>query len=859
VAAATLVRLAFDPAVGNQIPWGFYFLATFCSALYFGVGAGAVTAAAGLVTGTYLFWRPEPPTVMNYLVPIVAYASICATAIWIVYQRRSAASALAQSERRYRTLFRSAAVGIDQVDAVTGRFLEVNERFCEITGYSKDELLSMTFADLTHPDERESDVALYRSVVTGEEPVYRSVKRYVRKDGEVIRVSIEAAAVRDASGKAKYTTAVVQDVTERHGAETALRESQADLNRAQAVAQTGSWRLDVRKNRLLWSDETHRIFAVPKETRLTYETFLEYIHAEDREAVDKAWQAALRGEPYDIEHRIVVEDKVKWVRERAQLEFDSRGALLGGFGTVQDITERKTVEQALRDSEERLRAANENLRALVRSSPLPIIATDRDGNLTTWSPSAEEVFGWTAAEALGKPLPTIPDNRREEYEAMRAGVLAGRENRGIEVIRRRKDGVELDIRLSEAPLRDAHGEIVGRMTIQADVTAQKRLEAYFRDSQKWESVAVLAAGVAHDFNNLLATIMGNVSLAIAELPDGHPTREWLDTIITSSQHASALTRQLLAYAGKGQFRPKLFDVSAAVSQVSALVRASVPKHVEVRFSLSAQSGLLEMDPAQFHQILMNLVANGGEAVGPEKTGEIGITASTVWLDEDAIESRLAGQNLVPGWYVQLRVSDTGCGMDEQTRQRMFEPFFTTKFLGRGLGMAAVQGIVRTAKGGIAVDSSPGKGTSIAVYLPAASSGPQSEVRSGLILIVEDELAVRKVAASILMGGGYQTLEAGDGREALTILEEHRDTVRLVLLDLAMPVMSGKDALPRIREISPDAAVLLTTGYDKSGAEELLAANPALEFVQKPYSAPGLLEAVNKALAGNRHPERHPIN
>ncbi len=291
-----------------------------------------------------------------------------------VTERRSAQAALRDSEVQFRTMFELAAVGMAQADPYTGRILRVNEKYCRITGYSAGELIGARFSDFTHPDDVDRDWALFQAAVRGETPVYQNEKRYVRKDGAVVWVNVSAAMIRDEAARPVRTVAAIEDITERKRIEQALRESQEDLNRAQAVAHVGSWRLNVRRNELVWSDENHRIFGIPKETALTYESFLDRVHPDDRAYVHDKWTEALRGEPYDVEHRLLLDDTVKWVRERAELEFDEDGELLGGFGTTQDITERKQASLAVLESESRFRLLSTTAaRLLAAQDPLSIV------------------------------------------------------------------------------------------------------------------------------------------------------------------------------------------------------------------------------------------------------------------------------------------------------------------------------------------------------------------------------------------------------------------------------------------------------------------------------------------------------
>lgn len=337
-----------------------------------------------------------------------------------VTEKRSAQTALRDSEQQFRSMFELAALGMAQADPHTGRILRVNDKYCRITGYSADELIGSRVSDLTHPEDVERDWALFQAAVRGETPTYQNEKRYVRKDGTVVWVNVNAALIRDEAAHPVRTVAAIEDITDRKRIERALRESQEDLNRAQAVGRIGSWRLDVRRNELRWSRENHRIFGIPEGPPLTYETFLGVVHEEDRDYVHEKWTAALRGEPYDIEHRLVVGGELKWVRERAELEFDSEGVLLGGFGTTQDITELK------RQEEERLNLSR-TLRALSSASQA-VIHSENDSSLL------EDVCR-IVVEDCGQSMVWIGLAEHDEEKTVRPAAQAGEEAGYLESIR----------------------------------------------------------------------------------------------------------------------------------------------------------------------------------------------------------------------------------------------------------------------------------------------------------------------------------------------------------------------------------------------------------------------------------------
>src|SRR5581483_9532889 len=334
-----------------------------------------------------------------------------------------------------------------------------------------------------------------------------------------------------------------------------------------------------------------------------------------------------------------------------------------------------------------------------------------------------------------------------------------------------------------------------------------KFEEHLRQTQKLESLGVLAGGVAHDFNNLLTGILGNASLALDTTDPGHPNHAALEEVVTAAERAADLTRQLLAYAGKGRFFTRNIDLSDLVRQITNLLRTSIPKTVQLRLHLADALPPMEADVSQIQQIIMNLVINGAEAIGAHP-GTVLIQTAIQNVDEQYITTLApAGHPLSPGDYVCLEVHDTGCGMDDDVQARIFDPFFTTKFTGRGLGLSAVLGIVRSHKGALKVYSTPGRGSTFKLLFPvgtgnvieAAAGAPRPDVRgSGLILVVDDEATVRATAKLALDRHGYTVLVAENGREAVDIFGRHKGEIRLVLMDLTMPVMGGEEAVRRLK-------------------------------------------------------------
>ncbi len=515
---------------------------------------------------------------------------------------------------------------------------------------------------------------------------------------------------------------LARSLSERDTLTTSLKDSQHRLSRAQEIAHLGSWELDLLTSRLSWSDEVYRIFGLqPQEFAATYEAFLDVVHPEDRAAVHAAYSSSVRdgGPSYEITHRVVQKStgEVRWVHEKCEHVRDGDGRIVRSVGMVQDITERKRAEDAL------------------------------------------------------------------------------------------------------------------------------------RQAQKLESIGFLAGGIAHDFNNLLTGIMGHASMVLDDIdPD---SAERIKEVIRGAERAANLTRQLLAYSGKGQFVVRDLNISRAVNEMSDLVQFSIPKSVDLALNLQKRLPRVRMDPSQLEQVLMNVVINAGEAIGEGRPGKI--TIATGITDVEKPFADAIGQNVAAGRYVSIEVTDTGSGIDQNAQTKIFDPFFTTKFTGRGLGLAAVAGIIRSQKGAITMESLPGRGTAFRVLLPVAEDRvqqgedqPDANGRT-TVLVVDDEPSVRQFIGSVVHRRKYRVLEASDGRDALAVCDREAGEIDAAILDVVMPLMGAKELLPELKARQPKMKILLTSGYSESEARRLCAQYPGAAFIQKPYTAQQIAKAVDDLL------------
>jgi PAS domain S-box-containing protein len=526
-----------------------------------------------------------------------------------------------------------------------------------------------------------------------------------------------------------------------------------------------------------------------------------------------------------------------------------------------NVSDRKQNEEMLRRSAEASQNQQEWLEAVVDLMPTPMLFIEPE--------TAKVNFANRAAnEAAGGDFPTgVP---AEKYHTVYCGLDSKGERipddlmPGVRVARgERLERFQMAWRTPAGDrallifgdtLPAMHGHPATSVLMFQDISELKNTDEALRRAQKLESLGVLAGGVAHDFNNLLTGIMGNASILAEELTPEDPHQELIREISRASERAAGLTRQLLAYSGKGRFVLENIDVSQQVREIRSLIHTSLPKTVNISLELDQNLPAIIADGGQIQQVIMNLVINAAEAIGPDRSGWV--VLKTRVQDVDAMMSKTL-DDLPEGRYVDLEVHDNGCGMDEATKAKMFDPFFTTKFLGRGLGLAAVLGIVRGHNGAIKVYSTPNEGTTIKVLFPAEREKapargpeiPEEELAgSGLVLFVDDEATVRQAARNGLLHYGYTVVAAADGQEAVELFRAMAGRVKVVILDLTMPVMGGEETLKHLRAFRPDVPVVLSSGYHMSEVVERFAGKGLAGFIQKPYTAAGLAEAVKKALA-----------
>jgi PAS domain S-box-containing protein len=482
--------------------------------------------------------------------------------------------------------------------------------------------------------------------------------------------------------------------------------------------------------------------------------------------------------------------------------------------------------------------------ALLESASQAVIGIDQAGRIVLANRRAEEMFGYSRSELLGSRIEILlPESKRSTHVRERDQYFHRPHARpmgiGMDLSGRREDGVEFPVEVSLSNVEIEEGSFA--IAFVSDISQRKQLEDQLLHAQKMEAVGRLAGGVAHDFNNMLTVISGYNRMILDELSTLDPMRGYAEEILQAADRAGALTQQLLAFSRRQVMQPRVISINGVISQTEKMLRRLIGEDVEIDFGLAPDAGNIKADPGHVEQAIVNLAVNARDAM--PMGGRLGIETANVHLDENYARTHMG---VVPGDFVMVAVSDNGTGMDIETRRRIFEPFFTTKEKGKGtgLGLATVYGIIKQAGGDIWVYSEPGRGTTFKLYFPrvaesavetAVADVAQSESNSETILVVEDEKAVRDLTVRMLQRLGYRILTAAGGAEAIEISRGHAATIHLLLTDVVMPNMSGRQLADHLVLSRPDMKVLYLSGYTENTVLHHGVLDAGVEFLPKPFS------------------------
>ena len=767
-----------------------------------------------------------------------------------VTERKQAEAALRESEERFRNMADTAPVMI-WVTGPDKLFTFVNKTWLDFTGRTMDQEMDDGWAEGVHPHDLERCLAMYTSSFDARRG-FRMEYRLRRFDGEY-RWLLNTGAPRYREGEFTGYIGSCIDVTERKLTEERLRANEARLMDAQRLAKVGSWELDTETGRLHWSDEMFRIFGEPRDAQPDFDMFLGHVHPKDLETiVESRATVVARATPIDLEFRIVRSDgNVRFVRAIVQAIKNDLGAPLRFVGATQDITEQILASQHLRESEERLRNAE-------RIAHVGNWAWDLKTNQLSWS---KEVFRIYEQPEDFKPsyegfVESIAPQDRDRVGQWVRDCLAKKKGSSIEHRIARPNGDLRTVSCTAEVLLDEEGMPVRLFGTCQDVTDVRREQEESFARQKLESVGTLAGGIAHDFNNLLGGVLGQAELALTELETGSAPEEELKAIREVALRGSEIVRQLMIYAGKESETIGPVDLSRIVAEMVELLKVSVSKHAVLVTDLGQDLPMLEANAAQIRRIVLNLVTNASQAIG-NRDGVIRVSTGRV----SAAQAAALAHGSAERDYLELEVSDNGCGMSLEMQSKVFDPFFTTRSAGHGLGLAVVQGIVRNLGGTIHLASEPDKGTTFRILMPCAPAAveetagslsgaeePSCELREATVLVVEDEDMLRQAVAKVLRRKGAEVLEAANGSAAIDLLRTKGSQIDVILLDLTIPGPSSQEVLAEAAQGWPDLKVILTSAYSEEMATANMGSPIVRCFIRKPFPLGDLVQTLRSVLS-----------
>ena len=879
------------------------------------------------------------------------------------------------TEGLIHSAFEHAPVGMCVVSP-QGRFLSVNAALSRMLGYSEDELLSVSFGEVTHPDDLSASKEWVDKQLAGVEPCMDLHKRYIHKSGQVVSGIVRSTLKRDADGNPLFFISYIQDVTDRKRSDDAILYERNFSNAALNSLPGIFYMFDLEGRFLRWNRNFERITEYSPEEiarmrpldlflgadRALIETRIREVFekgASDAEAnlVSKSGKETpyfftgqtvhvdgspcLIGMGIDITERKRAERRTAdtlafiqtifetspvgiitynaggdtvWTNEATarivggtverlkeqnfrRLESWKRSGLLEAaekalatgkeqqldvvvvttfgkkacissrfvpyeyegqqhlLGMFSDITERREMEEALFHSEKQFRNLLENVQ-------LVAVMLDRNGNITYGNRYLLGLTGWSVEEILGKCWFDLflPEDIRESVRSVfHTGIRAASLPNQYENDILTRKGARRLVVWNNSILYGLNGDVTGIASIGIDVTEHRSLEEQLRQAQKMEAVGRLAGGIAHDFNNLLTAIIGYGELLLLKIGKDNPLSNEAGEIQKAAYKAASLTNQLLSFSRRQILRPEVLDLNSIVRDVENMLNRIIEEHITLGLNLSGDLWNVKADRSRIEQVIVNLAVNAKDAMPKGGT----LTIETRNLENDDAAAQM-DPDIGPGAYAVISIRDTGHGMDRETMARIFEPFFTTKEVGKGtgLGLATVYGIVLQTGGHIRVRSEPGRGTTFSIYLPRAQGAPShakeaepaemSDIPAGskTILLVEDSDSVRELTRRILELSGYVVLEASSPGDAIHLFESHEGEIHLLLTDVVMPGMSGRDLSERLQPGRPDMKVLYMSGYDEEAIVDHGILNPGTHYIPKPFSPASMTKKIREVLGSD---------
>ena len=795
-------------------------------------------------------YRTADATLLHEISTVLVILTIVS---WLVLARGHRERAenlrgLATSEARYR-LLADHSTDIIARFAPDGRVLYVSPAIKAVLGYEPQAVVDTYPFALHHDDDAAvTRTAIHRALSLKE--AVRTEHRFRHADGHFVWLETVGTAVRDpTTGEVMEVITTSRDIVDAKASEEALKASEEQYRLLFETNPMPMWAFDVETSRFLAVNNAaveHYGYSRDEFLQMTvFDVRLpEYAHevlsVEERL---KQGSVELTGRHHRKKDGTLIDVDLTI----HSLPFGDRATRLV---LINDVTQKNEIEAAFRES-------SQFVRAVLGSSPVAIIATDLDLHVVQWNRASERLFGWRADEIIGRQCPLMAVDANGVSKDRLHDVLPGNmQISGRETEVARKDGTRVKVDVSVAVIHNATGVPAGFVTLAVDLTERTRLEAQLLQAQKMEAVGQFAGGIAHDFNNLLTVITAYAELLIGDVDETAPKRADLLEIRGAASRAAALVRQLLAFSRRQVLVPTLIDLNSVVCETEQMLRRVLPPTVTIVTSLDPELHVVFADTGQIEQVLMNLVVNARDAMADG--GTLTVTTANVARDAangaDGVDARHTAE-------VMLSVSDTGCGMPPEIQDRIFEPFFTTKEVGRGtgLGLSTAHGIVSQSGGRLTVCSTEGVGTTFTIHLPAASTfdadneaaqpaKPAARTRgSGVVLLADDEAAVRYVATRILESAGYTVLAANDGPDALALYAEHRAHIKLLITDMIMPTMTGAAVAATLREKDPHLPVVIMSGVADDGMASGVSGDQVM-ILRKPFTPDAFIRKATDAIA-----------
>jgi two-component system, cell cycle sensor histidine kinase and response regulator CckA len=635
---------------------------------------------------------------------------------------------------------------------------------------------------------------------------------------------------------------LIREMGDRRKVEEALRQGEEKYRNVVERASDGI--LILQDGKITYTNASLRNMTRQKGDEIIGLPFNQFVHPSELARVGEYYRRRMAGEsaPQVYETVLVTQDG-----ETINVELNAGVTTYEGRPAdlvfIRDITKRKTSD-----------AERAQLVMAVEQTTDAVVITDMQGNIQYANPAFERITGFSRAEVVGKNPRFLKSGRQEStvYTAMWAALTQGHSWRG-RFQNKKKDGSIFTCDTVITPTREERGTIINYVSVQRDVTRELQMEEQYLQAQKMESIGRLAGGIAHDFNNIMTAILGFGSMILDQLGENHPLRHAVEQIVSAGERATNLTRQLLTFSRKQMVEVRILDPNAVIVEMNQLLRRALGEDIELLTLLDDEAGCVKMDAGLLQQVVMNLAINARDAMA--RGGQLTIRTAHAMLDEKFCRTRV---NVQPGDYLQLSVRDSGAGMTREVLNHVFEPFFTTKPKGKGtgLGLATVYGIVSQCGGHIEIDSEPGAGTEVRIWLPrvvtSADTVPvelEDKLQKGTetILVVEDEEVVRDLSCRILRSLGYHVVEAANGKEALELVRKYSNTIHLVFTDVVMPQMGGPEMVENLVQMRPGIKVIYTSGFTESTIVERGVALGKVRLIQKPFTRELLAQRIRHAL------------